>query len=67
MPEVAIDLKEGCRLIVGEFNGEDYYYYDLIGAQINPFERRGVMPTIVWVENKVVKILRHVAVHINLK
>lgn len=61
MPPVTIDLKEGCRLIIGAFNGVDHYYYDTIGAHIEPFDRDGpIMPTIVWVENGIVNILKNI-------
>lgn len=60
MRPALIDLRDGCRLIVGEFNGDDYYYYDTIGAKISYFDN-GVMPTIVWVENNQINILRSVS------
>ncbi len=61
MPALELELKENSRLIIGAFNGEDYYHYDLIGASIKPFDRNGpIAPIIVWTQEDTVYVLRHI-------
>lgn len=61
MPALELELKENGRLIIGAFNGEDYYHYDLIGASIEPFDRNGpIAPTILWTQEDTVYVLRHI-------
>ncbi len=59
LPEITIPLQDGVKLYIGKYNGANYYYLDLIGAKIPPFDRKGPFcPIIVYVQNGEVNVLR---------
>lgn len=62
MPEITVPYTEGGKLYISSWNGKDYYHWDEIGAEIEPFDPDGsVRPLVLWVESGVIKVLKHVA------